>query len=518
MAALHYSQSVDLENWNSSHSLAVLSIPPGSRVLDLGTADGSVARALKNRGCTVWGIEFDEQAAEAALQVCDRVIVADLETREAFDALGDETFDVVLALDVLEHLRDPAPVLRRAATHLTPKGVAVVSIPNITHGALRLSLLEGRFNYTEHGLLDRTHLRFFDRRGAERLMSEAGLTITQHLRVRRELEETEIAVNRDSVSPELLQSLARDPDATTYQFVFVAEPASGVLGAPSNETLSERLIAENDSLLALYRELERYTRSLEAERALRNDNAARALQQCQDDLARTRDSHARATAESLEVQLERDEIRQELIRRVAEAHRMDRDLKHCKAEVVIKEAYVAHLRQQVLAISPLLSERDQLLAERDQLRAERDPLLAGCARLDEARQEIERCTREVVVKDTQISDLRQQLLAQHQLVSERDKQLRAVRKQRRARQRQLIAQRDQMLAEKGLLLARQGRLEKKSRALQRYADSAGIQIVESMISRLRAFPMAFKATRAVARKIARRDGMPAERIAKRSNA
>lgn len=472
MAGSRYSQTVDLENWNSSHSLAVLSIPPGSRVLDLGTADGSVARALKSRGCTVWGIEFDERVAEAALQVCDRLIVADLETREAFDALGDETFDVVLALDVLEHLRDPAPVLRRAAAYLTPKGVAVVSIPNITHGALRLSMLEGRFNYTEQGLLDRTHPRCFDRRGAERLMSDAGLTITQHLRVRRELEETEIAVNRDSVSPELLQILARDPDATTYQFVFVAEPASGVQESPSNGMLSERLIAENDSL-----------------------------------------------------QLERDEIREELIRRVAEAHQMHQDLKHCKAEVVIKEAYVAHLRQQVLTISPLVSERDQLLAERDQLRAERELLLADCARLEEARQDIERrtreaeqlqlrvrhCQEEVVVKDAKISDLRQRLRAQHQLVSERDEQL-------QARRSQVIAQRDQMLTERGLLLARQGHLERKCRALQRYIDSAGVQIVESMIVRLKAFPMAFNATRTVARKIARRDGMPAEGIAKRSNA
>ena len=508
MAGSHYSQRVDLENWNSSQSLAVLSIPPGSRVLDLGTADGSVARALKNRGCTVWGIESDGQLAEAALRVCDRVIVADLETGDAFDMLSDETFDVVLALDVLEHLRDPAPVLRRAATYLTPKGTAIVSIPNITHGALRLSLLEGRFNYTEQGLLDRTHLRFFDRRGAERLMSEAGLTITQHLRVRRELDETEIAVNRDGVSPELLQSLARDPDATTYQFVFVAEPANGLVRSPSNGMLSERLIAENDSLLAQYRKLEQYTRSLEAERAQRNESAACALQQCQDELARTQAMHARAAAESLEVQLERDEIRQELIRRVEEAHRMHQDLKHSKAEVVIKEAFVVHLRQQLLAINPLvlerdqlLAERDRLLAERDQLRSEREPLLAGCARLDGA-----------------ISDLRQQLLAQHEVVSERNKQLRVGRKRLRAKRRQLIAQRDQRLAERGLLLARQEHLERKLRALRKYTDSAGFQIVERAISRLRSFPTAFKATKAVAHKIARRNGMPAERISERSNA
>ena len=55
-----------------------------------------------------------------------RVVIGDLETPKAFDALDGETFDVVLALDVLEHLREPTPVLRRAVTHLAPKGIAVV--------------------------------------------------------------------------------------------------------------------------------------------------------------------------------------------------------------------------------------------------------------------------------------------------------------------------------------------------------------------------------------------------------
>ena len=222
MASSRYSQSVDLDNWNSSHSLAVLSVPPGSRVLDLGAADGSVARALKKRGCTVWGIEQDERAAEAALQVCDRLIVADLETKEAFEPLGSETFDVVLALDVLEHLRDPAPVLKRAASYLAPKGIAVVSIPNVTHGALRLSLLEGRFTYTEQGSsIGRT---CDSSTGRQPKADQRGGPDDIAASSRQERAgETEIAVNKDGLSAELLQSLASDPDATTYQFVFVAE-------------------------------------------------------------------------------------------------------------------------------------------------------------------------------------------------------------------------------------------------------------------------------------------------------
>ena len=421
-------------------------MPPGSRVLDLGAADGSVARALKKRGCTVWGIEQDEQAAEAASQVCDRVIVADLEAKEAFEPLGSETFDVVLALDVLEHLRDPAPVLKCAASYLTPGGIAVVSIPNVTHGALRLSLLEGRFNYTEQGLLDRTHLRFFDRHAAEQLISEAGLTISQHLRVRRELEETEIAVNKDGLPIELLQSLASDPDATTYQFVFVAGRTNGSAITHSGGMLSERLLAENEGLRAQFKELETYTRNLEADLAARLDGAARELKECQDELAQAQSMQARATAESLEVQRERDELRQELIRRTQEAHQMHRDLRHSRADVVVKDAFISDLRQQLLADRPIG------FAAGSVMRRDHKRLSAKCE--------------------------------------------------------QLVARRHQLVEERRRLLARQEALETKLRALQTYVNSAGFRIVENVTRHLRRFPTAFRTTRTIARKVVGRSAAP----------
>ncbi len=236
----------------------MLSVRPGSRVLDLGAADGSVARALKARGCAVWGVEIDEQAAEAARRVCDRVVVADLETEDVWQAVEGETFDAILALDVLEHLRNPAPVLKRAASHLNATGVVVVSLPNVTHGALRLSLLNGHFEYTPLGLLDRTHLRFFDRSGAERLMADGGLVISERLRVKRGLEETEIPVAKEEIPPSLAEILARDPDSTTYQFVFVARRAADDPSIADGAMLSERLQRENEALREQLLELEQY--------------------------------------------------------------------------------------------------------------------------------------------------------------------------------------------------------------------------------------------------------------------
>ena len=154
--------------------------------------------------------------------------------------------------------------------------------------------------------------------------------------------------------------------------------------------LSERLLAENEGLRAQFKELETYTKNLEADLAARLDGAARELKECQDELAQARSMQARATAESLEVQRERDELRQELIRRTQEAHQMHRDLRHSKADVVVKDAFISDLRQQLLVIDPLVSQRDQLatghkrlsakckqlVARRDQLVEERRRLLA----------------------------------------------------------------------------------------------------------------------------------------------
>ena len=87
------------------------------------------------------------------------------------------TFDVVVCADVLEHLDDPAAVLARVRRWLSPRGVLFVSLPNVANVAIRLALLAGRFEYAEAGILDRTHLRFFTRRSARRLVENAGFRI-----------------------------------------------------------------------------------------------------------------------------------------------------------------------------------------------------------------------------------------------------------------------------------------------------------------------------------------------------
>jgi 2-polyprenyl-3-methyl-5-hydroxy-6-metoxy-1,4-benzoquinol methylase/chaperonin cofactor prefoldin len=259
--ASRYSRAVDPADLNSAHTLAVMAVPAGSFVLDIGAADGSVARALTARGCRVWAIEIDPDAARAAERVCERVVCGDV--ARVLGTELDETcrFDVVLALDVLEHLVDPAAVLAAARRFLTPHGRLIASIPNVTHGAVRLQLLSGAFTRTETGLLDDTHLHFFDRKGVRALIRQAGFVIWDELRTRRRLTDTEIAVEPDALPADAVRLATDGFDSETYQFFLVAVPATHAQARA--ESLLETLQRRSETLEDQYRQLEGYARNLE---------------------------------------------------------------------------------------------------------------------------------------------------------------------------------------------------------------------------------------------------------------
>jgi 2-polyprenyl-3-methyl-5-hydroxy-6-metoxy-1,4-benzoquinol methylase len=179
-----YAERVAAHGLGGSHALILAEVTPGSRVLDVGCASGYLAAEATARGCTVVGFERDPAAAALAEAWCAEVIVGDLESDADLAALP-RGFDAVVIGDVLEHLTDPWRVLRELRGVLAPGGVVVLSLPNVAAWPVRLGLLRGRFEYTDTGLLDRTHLRFFTRRSAEALATGAGFTIErarfQHL-------------------------------------------------------------------------------------------------------------------------------------------------------------------------------------------------------------------------------------------------------------------------------------------------------------------------------------------------
>jgi 2-polyprenyl-3-methyl-5-hydroxy-6-metoxy-1,4-benzoquinol methylase len=162
----------------SSHSVILdwLAEGHGGRLLDVGAADGLLSRHLTERGWKVTGIEADPAMAAAGAPHCERMLVADL--NRGVPAL-DGAFDTIVCGDVLEHLADPSTVLRTLVGSLARGGDVLVSVPNVAHLWVRLSLLAGRFDYADRGILDRTHLRFFTRRTLDDLLAAAGLDVVR---------------------------------------------------------------------------------------------------------------------------------------------------------------------------------------------------------------------------------------------------------------------------------------------------------------------------------------------------
>ncbi len=158
-------------NPRNAHVQLLRHVPAGARVLDIGCAGGYIGRALKEKGCRVWGIDMALLDARARRSY-EKVWVGDVE-RMALKG----SYDVVLLADVLEHLRAPERLLERLRPRLAKKGFLLVSIPNVANWKVRWQLLRGRWEYKETGILDRTHVRFYTHRAARRLLEDAGYKV-----------------------------------------------------------------------------------------------------------------------------------------------------------------------------------------------------------------------------------------------------------------------------------------------------------------------------------------------------
>src|SRR6266542_757629 len=175
--ALRYRAHIDLSRKNSSHSQLILLSGLNKKVLEVGPATGYITEAIRQRGCRVTCIERDPAAAEVAAEFCERMIVGNVEEINFREAFGQDKFDVIMFGDVLEHLVEPKVVLEKVKELIAPEGRVLASVPNVAHGSVRLALLRGEFRYSDLGLLDKTHLRFFTRQTLDELFREAGYTI-----------------------------------------------------------------------------------------------------------------------------------------------------------------------------------------------------------------------------------------------------------------------------------------------------------------------------------------------------
>jgi 2-polyprenyl-3-methyl-5-hydroxy-6-metoxy-1,4-benzoquinol methylase len=177
-AESHY--SVKTEDYFSHARREILPLLPPHvpRALEVGCGAGHTLSLLRKQGLCDWacGIEISSTAAEQAATRLDMVVQGNIEAMDLPVEAG--SIDLLLCLDVLEHLVDPWESLRRLATLLSPRGTLVTSIPNVRYFRVLLPLLfQGRWDYQNSGILDKTHLRFFTRANAIDLIESAGLAV-----------------------------------------------------------------------------------------------------------------------------------------------------------------------------------------------------------------------------------------------------------------------------------------------------------------------------------------------------
>ena len=153
-------------------------IPSGATsALDVGCGRGgfgTTLRAALGPAARIVGIEpVASQAERARTAGFDEVVCG------YFPSVGADlgAFDLVCFNDVLEHVVDPWQVLRETHDWLTPGGHVLATIPNIQYWPAVIDLVNGRWDYTESGLMDRTHLRFFTRKTVLELFELAGYDV-----------------------------------------------------------------------------------------------------------------------------------------------------------------------------------------------------------------------------------------------------------------------------------------------------------------------------------------------------
>jgi 2-polyprenyl-3-methyl-5-hydroxy-6-metoxy-1,4-benzoquinol methylase len=195
---------------------------PPARILDVGCSGGRLSELLRERGHHVTGVDLFYNA-ETTKRV-DVFVLADLE-KGIPDEVGGG-FDLAIAADGLEHVRNSDLLLRQIGASLGPNGRVIISVPNFGHWYPRIRTVLGIFDYDQRGILDKTHVRFFTRRSLLRMVKKNGFEV-------KEFRTTGLPIDVISSRGSLVRRLARAVDGLLvglrptlfgYQFILELEP------------------------------------------------------------------------------------------------------------------------------------------------------------------------------------------------------------------------------------------------------------------------------------------------------
>lgn len=200
-------------------------IANGSRVLEFGPAIGQLTKHLKeDKHCRVDIVEIDAQDGNRAKEFAEDALIGpqqgDIQSGIWFATLQEKRYDAILFLDVLEHLTAPEKVLQQCTKLLCENGSVFVSVPNIAHNGVILSLMKNHFAYQKLGILDDTHVHFFAEDTLLNMGKACGLCAVEKNYMRKPAGKIEIDSSYDDVPPSMARFLLRRPMGEVFQYYF----------------------------------------------------------------------------------------------------------------------------------------------------------------------------------------------------------------------------------------------------------------------------------------------------------
>ena len=170
-------------------------IKPNATVLDIGAGSGVLSRVLNrlNKNTIIDAIEPNYFASEIGRKYYRNFYIG--YAQDYLTEISNGSYDYIILADVLEHVVDPLEFLNEILRNSKETATVIVSIPNITFGAVRFALLNGHFDYVDSGLLERTHLRFFSKKTFASMLASTNFFINKEINLEKPFYRVEFSRN-----------------------------------------------------------------------------------------------------------------------------------------------------------------------------------------------------------------------------------------------------------------------------------------------------------------------------------
>lgn len=219
-----YKIDLNLQDKNDARIIAYDFIEDKSTVLDVGCACGDFGVLVsREKQCRVYGMEYDRASIKIAeeTKVFTNLHEVDLNTFDIEEYKGYcDFFDYITLLDVLEHTINPDQVLLKMKKFLKRNGFFIISLPNISFGEIKINILKDDFTYTDMGILDRTHLKFFTYKTIIHFFTTLNLEICQS-----NVKVFDFSTNNNVVPFYIKKYIENNPHSYVYQYVMKVTPS-----------------------------------------------------------------------------------------------------------------------------------------------------------------------------------------------------------------------------------------------------------------------------------------------------